>query len=53
MRLVDLVVGKGGFLQIASIFSMKSGARPPIENVRGKAKVKDRKSLLWKWEMTD
>ena len=38
-RLVDLVIGKGGFPGIVSIFLMKSGVRSSTEDLRGKANV--------------
>lgn len=47
-RLVDLVIGKGGFPGIVSIFLTISGVRLPTKNLRGKANVY-RTSLIWKW----
>lgn len=47
-RLVDLVIGKGGFPGIVSIFLTISGVRSPTKNLRGKANVY-RTSLIWKW----
>lgn len=38
-RLVDLVIGKGGFPGIVSIFLTKSGVRSSTEDLRGKVNV--------------
>ena len=48
-RLVDLVIGKGGFPGIVSIFLMKSGVRSSTEDLRGKANVNRTSLEVGEW----